>query len=192
MAIEQIIAPLAGAAGFLLSTTTIDVVGVYDDTGTQVFKKARPINGSIKSDSKLMEHPLENGASVIDHKILNPIEIELRFIVSGFDFQDVYEEIRQIYESSDILTITTKASIYESHIVKSMPHVEVSEIHNGIELTFTTLQARFITPETQQATSSPQRPADAKTVDRSKVQPVNPTPEDNVRKTSSLAPLLKV
>lgn len=191
MSVENIIAPILGGVGFLLSTTTIDVVGVYDDTGTQIFKKARPINGSIKSDSKLMEHPLENGASVIDHKILNPIEIELKFIVSGRDFQDVYEEIRQVYESSDILTITTKASIYESQIVKSMPHVEVSEIYNGIELTFTTLQARFITPESEEATSSPGRPADSKTKDRSKIQPINSTPTDE-SKRSILAPILKL
>ena len=55
-----------------------------------------------------MEHPVESGAVITDHRIVMPIEIDLSLILASADYTDVYKAIRQYYYAATLLTIQTR------------------------------------------------------------------------------------
>lgn len=185
MAQEALIASLA--SNFISSSQT-DVVAVYDSDYQQVFRKARPLKAEINEDSKLMEHPLEDGTTVIDHRILLPVEIEFSLLLSSKDYQDVYQEIKQIFNDGDLLIISTRSGTFENQIIQSIPHVESPDLFDGFILTLSTKQAQFVTPETGIV---PRRAADTSTKDKGTVQAVETTLGEEDQQSTTLLKLNK-
>lgn len=164
MAQEALIASLGSS---IFDSLIADTVAVYDSNYVQVFSKARPLKAEINEDSKVFEHPLEDGTEIVDHRIVLPVEIELSLILTSFDYQDVYQEIKQIFLDADLLIISTRAGTYENQIIQSMPHVETSDVYNGLLMTLKTKQADFVTSETSIA---PILSSDSSTTDKGLVQ----------------------
>ena len=83
-----------------------DVVGIFDTkTFAQLFQQARTIKASVKETAKVMQHPVEDGSSITDHRIIEPIEIDMAIILNGVDYKSVYETIRQNFLISTIFII---------------------------------------------------------------------------------------
>jgi len=136
-----------------------DVVGVYDQLFNQVFRRARILKATIREEARVMEHPLETGATVTDHRVILPVEIELSMIVQAERYWEVYNEIKQSYLSSTLFIVQTKASVYVNQLISSMPHEEnpdqfdtISIALNFKEVLFFTTTAKIVPRET---TNSP-------------------------------------
>lgn len=126
------------------STAALDVVAVLDANLNQVFGDARPVKGSFTEDSKQMEHPLETGAQVTDHRVIQPIEITLTCMLVGEEYRQVYRQIKDIFMRGDMLTVQSRVESYPSMIILSMPHDEPPDIQDGAMMVIKLREAKFV------------------------------------------------
>lgn len=124
-----------------------DRVGIYDQSYTQLFRQARPIKVTVKETAKVMEHPIETGATITDHRVIEPVEIEMSLVIATEDFQDVYRSIRQYFLNGTLLVIQTKSGTYDNQLIAAMPHEEDNTMYDGITLAISFKQALFVTPQ---------------------------------------------
>ena len=129
----------------LLPQFAVDIVAIFTQDFTQVLSTARPIKAVVKEEAKVMEHPVESGAIITDHRIILPVEIELSMLLTALDYQDTYREIRSFYLNGTLLVVQTKTGIYENQLIASMPHEEDPEQFNIIPLALKLKQVQFVT-----------------------------------------------
>lgn len=147
----------------LLPSFAFDTVAVFNSSFEQIFRDARAIKAVVKEQAKVMEHPLETGAVITDHRIILPVEIELSVILSPSSYQDTYKAIKSYYLNATLLVVQTKSGIYENQLISSMPHEEIPEQYDTITITISLRQALFVTPS---GAIVPADPTDTNTVDR--------------------------
>jgi hypothetical protein len=117
-----------------VSSLASDQVGVFTQDFKQVFHGARPIKASIKEYSKVFDHPLEDGATISDHRIFEPTEIELAMVLQAEDYRDAYRQIKDLYEKGTLLTVQTRAEVYDNQLIMELPHEEDAELFDAITL----------------------------------------------------------
>lgn len=110
----------------------IDQVAVYDSQFRQVFSGASPMRGDAREVARIMEHPLEGGQSVSDYKVILPIEISLPLIIPGRFYRDIYQEIRTLFQKSELLSVKMRADTYGDMVIVQMPHEERADMHDAI------------------------------------------------------------
>lgn len=142
---------MAGLVDLLLANYTTDVVGVFDDNFNPLFQGAKPIKAAINESTKVMEHPVETGITITDHKIVQPVEIQLSLILpsgsryAGQTYRSVYQQIKQAYLKGTLLTVQTKATTYRNMIISDMPHDEDPEMYDAIALAVKLKEVLFVT-----------------------------------------------
>jgi len=153
-------------------SASADVVAIFDQNFIQLFTLARPIKAVVKEDSKLMEHPLETGVTIVDHSIILPIEIELSMIPTRGEYRDVYQRIRQSFKNRDLLVVQTKTGLYENLLLQSIPHEEDPELYDTITLALKLKEALIVTAQYNKLPAkSVRNKTNASTVDKGQQQP---------------------
>lgn len=109
-----------------------DVVGVFDEGFNQLFVTARPVRALVRQGSKLMEHPVESGATIADHRVRLPIEIDLQFILDPEEYQDTFQQIKNVFEAAKTLSVQTKADTYDNMVMLEMPHDESADMADTV------------------------------------------------------------
>jgi hypothetical protein len=140
-----------------------DPVAIFTQDYQQLFSNARAIKASVKEDSKVMEHPVETGAIIVDHRIILPVEIELSLILTSNDYKNTYHQIRDYFYNGTLLIIQTRSGIYQNQLIQSMPHEEDPTQYDVLTLVLNTKQVIFVTA---QYGTTPKNPANTNTVDR--------------------------
>lgn len=163
-----------------------DVVAVLNSDFEQVFEKARAVKATIMRASKAMEHPLETGATVTDHRIVLPVIVELSMILSSEDYKAVYQQVRDLFVSGELLTVQTRVDSFDSMLIEKMPHDETPEMFDGVALALSLKEAQFVQP--QFATVKVEKPKDSTTVKQGQKQPTESPP---ARKSSVLSGFFK-
>lgn len=156
-----------------IPSVSTDYVAVFTQDFIQVFTRARAIKAVVKEQAKVMEHPIENGAIITDHRIILPVEIELSLILQSPDYQDVYKTIRQFYLNGTLLVVQTRSGIYENQLIASMPHEEDPSQYDALAIALSLKQAQFVTAS---FSAVPKNPHNTSTVQRGTQQPTTPTP----------------
>ena len=167
-------------------TAAQDVVAVLNADFEQVFEEARAIKATIMRASKAMEHPLETGATITDHRIVLPVNIELSLILSSEDYRAVYQQVRDLFTAGELLTVQTRVDSFESMLIEKMPHDETPEMFDGVALALSLKEAQFVQP--QFSTVKVEKPKDSTTVKRGQQQPTDSPP---ARKGSVLSGFFK-
>lgn len=139
--------PITNALNTLIPTFTVDPVAVFDNDFKRLFSDAQAIKAVVKEQSKLMEHPVESGIIITDHRIVLPVEIDLSLVLSARDYQTTYKQIRQYYLNATLLVIQTRSGVYENQIIQGMPHEEDPEQFNVLMLALSLKQVQFVTAE---------------------------------------------
>jgi len=155
-------------------TNAQDVVAVLTANLTQVFPKARAIKATIMRGSKAMEHPLETGATVTDHRIILPVTIELAMILASNDYKTVYQQIRDLFKRGELLTVQTRVDSFPSMLIEKMPHDETPEMFDGVALALSLKEAQFVQP--QFSALKVAQPKDSNTTARGQQQPTESPP----------------
>lgn len=152
--------------------TKTDIVAVYDENFNQVFPQARSIKVSVKRDTKSMESPLENGASVVDHIVFLPTEFELSLATQGDDAESIYQEIRQYFSKSTLLTLHTASGVDEKIYITSMPHEESSDNIDVLIIAVKLKQAQLANSRSSSIPiNNVKNPSDSNAVDKGTVHP---------------------
>lgn len=164
---------------------SVDVVGIFDEEGAQLVPEGRPIKASVTEASKLLEHPLEDGSSVSDHRIFMPVEIEMT-IICDFDLRQRYAAI---YRDTETVTIQTNGGSFDSMCIESMSHDETAEVFDRLPIVLKFKEAVFVQAQFQAlpaksvAATGTQGKRNASTVKRGE-QSGKPTAADAERKAS--------
>jgi hypothetical protein len=151
----------------LLPSSAVDTVAIFDQNYNELFNQAKSIKAVIKEQSKLMEHPIETGAIITDHRIIMPIEIDLSLILASSDYQDVYKSIRQYFFQATLLIVQTRAGIYQNQIISALPHEEDPNMYDALTIALSLKQVLYVIA---QYTNVPKYPANASTIDRGQQQ----------------------
>lgn len=163
------------------ATKAVDVVGVYDVDFNQVFPEARPLKASVSDEALFFKHPLESSATRADHVIFQPIDVAMSVIMSGDDYESVYQQIKQIYRSQTQLIVQTKTDTYENMYIQSIPHEESPANYDSIIM-------NIILKETKLAatviTFIPESLSDSDSKNRGQQQPKTPTDAQEQRGTT--------
>lgn len=131
----------------LLPSFAVDYVAIFDQNFNQLFQQARAIKAVVKEQAKVMEHPVETGAVITDHRVILPVEIDLSLILASDNYQDVYKALRQFYLQGTLLVIQTRASIYENQLITAMPHEEDPSLFNALTIALSLKQVQFVTAQ---------------------------------------------
>lgn len=117
------------AIGFILKEKAVTI---YNSSNQEVLENSSIIDCSIQHKARLMEHPLETGAKIVDHKVFEPKIISLQVALPNVYYEDQYREILQLYEDCEALTVQTKLDIYPNLQITGLPHEESSDSVNRI------------------------------------------------------------
>lgn len=124
----------------------VDIVGIYDGA-SQVFEKARPLKGSVREDSRTMDHPLETGAIITDHHILNPVEIEFPLFIPSQYYITTYQQIKNAYINGTLFSVKTAVNVYNNMFITGISHEEDPEFYSAIIMGMRLKQALFTVPD---------------------------------------------
>ena len=146
-----------------------DVTGVFDSSFNQYFKDARTMKVSVTKDKKVMEHPVEDGSTISDHVIFNPIEIELIvFTRRGLEKQ-VYAQIDTLFKSNTLVTVQTRVDSFKNMLMQGMPHEETTEMTDVVAIVQKFKETRLV--KLAYATAAPKAKKNTDTVKRGEQQP---------------------
>lgn len=103
---------LEGSLAILSGITS--VAGMIDDSGVVM-------SAEVIENSKLAEHPLENGKVLADNKIHLPTEIDVRIVLQSQDFKDKLKQIKEYKNNNQMLYVETKFGSYKNMQIVSLP-----------------------------------------------------------------------
>lgn len=127
-----------------MTVSAQDDVGVFDSSFNQLFPGARPIRAIIKETSDIMKHPIETGATISDHVVIQPTEIELSLILDPETFQDTYQSAKAAWKALELLSVQTKADTYTNMLIYDMPHDETPDMFDTIPLAIKLREADLV------------------------------------------------
>jgi hypothetical protein len=131
----------------LLPSAAVDAVAIYDQNYNQLFQQAKSIKVVVKENSKLMEHPLETGSILTDHRIILPTEIEMSLVLSSTDYTDVYKSISQYYYNATLLIVQTRAAIYANQLIEAIPHEEDPNMYDALTIALSLKQILLVSAQ---------------------------------------------
>ena len=124
-----------------------DVVAILDaETLELLFDGSNPMRVTVRETSKLTSWPVEDGTQRTDHRVLDPIEIDLPLLLTG-DNRDLFERLRQTYIEGRLLVVQTQMRSYDSMMIMDMPHDEIPEQGDSTPVAVKLREIRVIKPE---------------------------------------------
>ena len=79
------------------------------------------MSADIVEQSKLTEHPLEDGKIVADNKVKMPTEITVRITLQSTDYKDKLNMLKKYKDDNQMLYVETKFGGYMNMQIVSMP-----------------------------------------------------------------------
>jgi hypothetical protein len=135
----------------------------------------------VEETSQLFDHTIETGAVITDYRIINPIGIEIIYVLNTKDYQNIYSSIKKYFIDGTLFSVQTKTGVYKNLVIKDMPHTEVAEMYNAVGIVLVFRQAQFVSPKYGVA---PAKPSNTTTVDRGTVQAKAPNSTQVANATS--------
>jgi hypothetical protein len=146
-----------------VGTAAVDVVAIYDQNFNQLFPNVRPMKAKIDRKADFPKHPLETGAVIGDHRILQPVEIEMPMVFTSETFYDDYQTIVAVFNSNNSLIIQTKVGTFTDMFIEEMPSDETPETIDTVTLIFKFIQVFVVQSKSM---AIPKSKTDAATVNK--------------------------
>lgn len=126
-----------------MTTTAQDVVGIFDSNGNQKFIRARGMRLSTDRVARMPQHPLETGGSVVDARVIMPVEATLLVVLQSGDYSNVYSQIQSSFNNGELLSVHCKAGVFTNMCIMSIPHEETPEMVDAIQIAVRLIEVRF-------------------------------------------------
>lgn len=155
------------------STSAADVVAVLrQDSYEQVFPLARPVGkATAKVTSKLMEHPVEDGSTITDHRVILPVEIDMPLLLASEDYRSVYQSIRTLFDDCTLLIVQTRTGSYRNMVISDMPSEESADMLDAVPVALRLREVKLVKPQYGTLpTSKVKDPTNSSTVNRGEQQ----------------------
>jgi hypothetical protein len=142
----------------------------------------------------LFDHPLEDGTTVTDYSIVEPIRMRLAvFLPPGF-YASTHAQLREIFNTGSYIYVKSRGNIYDNLIIDAMPHEETAQFLESIQMEIdlrevqTAVTGTVSANSAQEATTySPISPAAESTVQRGRQTSTPPITAPTV----AVSPLLE-
>lgn len=170
-------------SGLAIVTSAVDVVGIYDQDFVQLFDEARPMKAVVHPSIKPMTHPVEDGSTITDYRVVNPIEISLSMILQAQDYSDVYKQMYQTFRNGTLLVIQTRSGVFLNQMIYDMPTEEDPAFYDTLLLNIKCIQVQLFTTVTTNLSAFD--PSNNTTVDRGQQQ-ATPANDSQTKKSSAL------
>lgn len=139
----------------LLPLSSVDIVRILNQDGDQIFVgespksetfgfstgtflggqlKAQPMKGYISRDTKGFTHPLENNKNLTDHRIILPIVIDMKLLISKDKTSQIYKEVEFYFQTASPVTVVTKSGTFDNMYIGAMPHAESADKFDSLEM----------------------------------------------------------
>lgn len=82
---------------------------------------------NLEDNIKLFEHPIETGAVIVDHMILEPKECQIQAYINNDD-EGTLRELEQLFITGTTMTMRADNKIVENVVIKSKPREISSSI----------------------------------------------------------------
>ena len=134
---ELLVSSAQGGLGFAAEYAGLNSVIMYAD---------------VKESSRVMEHPLENGAVVADHQVQMPVEIRLQIVMPYYRADDIVDELRQLKQTGQLVCVHTQGGVYTDMVFVDIPHREAAENVSRLSFDCTLRQALLVTGQSSELT----------------------------------------
>lgn len=104
---------------------------------SELFSAAFPMDAKIETESKLTQHPLETGAIVSDHLIVQPTIITISMMIP-VEYSILLTTLDNYLQTGAAVMILTKDSVYSDMVLVGKPHIEQPD-----KMDFLNAQLRF-------------------------------------------------
>jgi hypothetical protein len=127
----------------LLSTASVDSVAILNGF-SQVLQACRPMKASVRQFSRILDHPTESGQLISDYSVLLPIEIDMTVIVQAPYYRSTAQQILQLYQTKQLLTIQLKDGTYVNMVIAEMPREETPQMFDAFTMTIKFRQVSIV------------------------------------------------
>ncbi|AZD85013.1 hypothetical protein KS461_10105 [Pseudomonas chlororaphis] len=130
-----------------INESTQDLVAILDAEGFQpLFQTANPMRVTVRETSKLTKFAVEDGTQRTDHRVIDPVEIDLPILLVE-DSRNVFEALRQAWLDGKELIVQTKVRSYPRMMIAEIPHEETPEQGASIPVAVRLQEITVVTPE---------------------------------------------
>lgn len=141
-------------------------------SGEEVFPNAKFLKAEVNPESRPMEHPVESGSIITDHRIILPTEIELSAVLSSNDYKDVYKQIASLFFQGTLLTVQCRAGTFTNQLIQAIPHTEDAEQYDAIVIS---IKLKQVLIASAPATSRVSPGVNANSAEAKVLAPASPT-----------------
>jgi len=142
------------------------------ESGEEIWSDAKIMTVSNNPEALVMQHPTETGTSIMDHRVIMPIETSVRLILEKDVYRDVYSSIQEYNQSAKLVDIHTRTGINSNMAIVAFPHEEDPEIFDAILIEIHFREMIFVSPSQGTMTQENTRnKADSNTVQQGQKTP---------------------
>ena len=122
-------------------------VMIFGEDGNEVLADVAIISCRVSDQSKLMEHPIESGAKISDHKVFEPRSMDITIALTSDGFDTEYAELFDLYRQCAVLSLQTKVQVYNNLQIASIPHEEKVTTMNRLQFNIQLKEAIVVTAQ---------------------------------------------
>mgnify|MGYP000882829430 FL=1 len=161
---------------FAQAGSTADTVAIYDQNFDQFIPYSRPMKCSVTEPTKNMEHPIETGSVITDHRVIMPVEIDMALVLDADVYYDQYQQMKQAMKAATLFYIGTRTGIYRNMMITDIPHEESPDQYDTITVNIKFKEVQLVTATFEPLTARKvQNKDNASTKDRGQQNSKTPT-----------------
>jgi hypothetical protein len=165
-----------------------DIVAILDaDNFQPLFSGSNIMTATVRESSKLTNWAVEDGTQRTDHRVIDPVSIDLPVLLSD-DTRALFEQLRNAFIDGRNLIVQTKVRSYSDMMIIEMPHDETPEYGEAVPVTVKLQELRVVKPEF--GTLPPSRVANKKqasTVSKGNQQSTTAPADGSTQRRASVA-----
>lgn len=135
------------------------------ETAELIWTEVTHMGVSTDRTAQVMQHPVETGSVVMDHRVIDPTTLYLRLIMSKDNYRKVYASIQSYHVQNKLVKIHTRTRVNRNMAIVAFPDEQDPELFDALSMEVTFREMIFISPSQGTMTEENQREkADANTV----------------------------
>ena len=148
-----------------------ETVQILNASGVPVLQNAVPVKVGVIRPSKSFEHPVEDGSTIVDGKVVTPVEISYSVVLKPENYKDVYRQVERYFLNNDFFSVQTKAGVFGKMYLTGIPHEEAPDMFNTIPMTLSFKEAMIAVSQlVKLPITETKDESDASTQDRGEVE----------------------
>lgn len=147
------------------------MITIFNGSGGETLAEFHPLHIIVGRTRRLTEYAIEDGSTLSDHIVDDPLEVTIDMIVTE-EMEQAYSSLVTEWQAKTPMSIQTRTAVYDDMMLIGIPHEEPADMI-GVTITLRFRQVRTATPKTGEApmrTSTVKSPVQSDTQNRGEVK----------------------